>query len=83
MTILLDVSVDVGLARASSRGPLDRLEAEVREFHERVRAGYLEMAKADPGRWVRVDGEGSTEAVAQRVAAAAEERGLIGKHAVS
>jgi hypothetical protein len=30
-----------------------------------------------------VDGEGSTEAVAQRVAAAAEERGLIGKHAVS
>ena len=83
VTILLDVSVEVGLARASSRGPLDRLEAEVREFHERVRAGYLEMSKADPARWVRVDGEGSTEAVAQRVAAAAEERGLIGKHAVS
>jgi dTMP kinase len=83
VTILLDVSVEVGLARASSRGPLDRLEAEVREFHERVRAGYLEMAKAEPARWVRVDGEGSTEAVAQRVTAAAEERGLIGKHAVS
>ena len=83
VTILLDVSVDVGLARASSRGPLDRLEAEVREFHERVRAGYLEMASAEPERWVRVNGEGSTEAVAQRVASAAEERGLIGKHAVS
>jgi len=79
----LDVSVDVGLARASSRGSLDRLESEVREFHDRVRAGYLEMARAEPERWVRVDGEGSTEAVAQRVAAAAEERGLIGKHAVS
>jgi dTMP kinase len=83
VTILLDVSVDVGLARASSRGALDRLESEVREFHERVRAGYLEMAGAEPERWVRVDGEGSTEAVAARVAAAAEERGLIGKHAVS
>jgi len=83
VTILLDVSVDVGLARASSRGSLDRLESEVREFHDRVRAGYLEMARAEPERWVRVDGEGSTEAVAARVAAAAEERGLIGKHAVS
>ena len=83
VTILLDVSVDVGLARASSRGSLDRLESEVREFHDRVRAGYLEMARAEPQRWVRVDGEGSTEAVAARVAAVAEERGLIGKHAVS
>ena len=83
VTILLDVSVDVGLARASSRGSLDRLESEVREFHDRVRAGYLEMARAEPDRWVRVDGEGSTDAVAARVAAAAEERGLIGRHAVS
>jgi dTMP kinase len=83
VTILLDVSVDVGLARASSRGPLDRLETEVREFHDRVRAGYLEMAAAEPARWVRVDGEGPAEDVAQRVAAAAEERGLIGRHAVS
>jgi dTMP kinase len=83
VTILLDVSVDVGLARASSRGALDRLESEVREFHERVRDGYLEMARAEPDRWLRVDGEGSTDEVALRVAAAAEERGLIGKHAVS
>jgi dTMP kinase len=83
VTILLDVSVDIGLARASSRGPLDRVEAEVREFHERVRAGYLEMARAEPERWARVDGEGPAEEVAQRVAAAAEERGLIGRHAVS
>src|SRR4029079_4428842 len=83
VTILLDVSVDVGLARASSRGALDRLESEgpafprrvsldrlecdVRDFQERVRAGYIEMARAEPERWVRVDGEGSTDAVAARV----------------
>jgi dTMP kinase len=80
LTILLDVPVDVGLARASSRAPRDRLEAEVREFHDRVRAGYLEMARADR-RWVLVDAEGEPDAVAARVAAAAGSRGVVG-HAV-
>jgi dTMP kinase len=82
LTILLDVPVDVGLARARSRGPHDRLEAELREFHDRVRAGYLEMAAAEPARWVRLDGEGPAEEVARRVAAAAEARGVLGRHAV-
>ena len=82
LTILLDVPVEVGLARAGRRGPQDRLEAERREFHEKVRAGYLEMAAAEPARWVRVSGEGQTEDVARRVLAAAEARGLAGRHAV-
>jgi dTMP kinase len=76
------VSVDVGLARAGTRGPHDRLEAEVREFHDRVRAGYLEMAAAEPSRWVVVDGEGEAEDVSGRVAAAVEARGVLGGHAV-
>jgi dTMP kinase len=82
LTILLDLPVEAGLARAGRRGPHDRLEAEVREFHERVRAGYLEMARAEPGRWVSVDAEGEPDDVARRVAAAAEARGLVGRHAV-
>lgn len=82
LTILLDVPVDVGLARAGRRGPHDRLEAEVREFHDRVRAGYLAMAAAEPSRWVRLDGEGEAEEVARRVADAAEARGVVGRHAV-
>ena len=82
LTILLDVPVDVGLARAGARGPHDRLEAEVRAFHDRVRTGYLEMAAADPARWVRLSGEGDAEEVARRVAAAAETRGVLGRHAV-
>jgi dTMP kinase len=82
LTVLLDVPVDVGLARAGRRGPHDRLEAEVREFHDRVRAGYLAMAAAEPRRWVVLDGEGEAEEVARRVAAAAEARGVVGRHAV-
>jgi dTMP kinase len=82
VTILLDVPVEVGLGRAGKRGPHDRLEAEVAEFHERVRSGYLEMAAAEPSRWLRVDAEGDPEDVAARVATAVEARGVFGRHAV-
>src|SRR5215469_4409420 len=46
-TLLLDLPVSVGLARARAReaGPTDRFEAETVAFFERVRAGYLELAR--------------------------------------
>jgi dTMP kinase len=76
LTIFLDVPVDAGLARVAKRGNHDRLESEVREFHERVRNGYLEMIAREPRRWVRVDGAASADEVAGQVRAAAENRGL-------
>ncbi|HUG53945.1 MAG TPA: dTMP kinase [Vicinamibacteria bacterium] len=82
LTILLDLPVEVGLARAGRRGPWDRLEAEVLDFHERVRVGYLEMAAAEPARWVHVDADGQADDVARRVLDAAASRGLVGHHAV-
>lgn len=76
LTIFLDVPVDAGLARVGKRGRPDRLESEVREFHERVRDGYLEMIAREPQRWIRVDGAASEDEVAKQVRAAAESRGL-------
>ncbi len=72
LVVLLDVSPQTGLDRraAGSAEELTRWEDESRfdlAFHTRVREGYLEMAAADPDRWVVVDGSGSVEAVAEEV----------------
>ncbi|MGH9223666.1 MAG: dTMP kinase [Acidimicrobiales bacterium] len=71
LVVLLDVPLDVALARvtAGSTAP-DRMEAEDRTFHERVATGYQWLAAADPVRWVVVDGTGEVEKVAARVAEA-------------
>ncbi len=55
LTVLFDVPVEVGLARKSD-AETTRFEAHFdRAYHERVRAGYLALAAADPGRWIIVD----------------------------
>lgn len=55
LTILLDVPVDTGMARAGQRGALDRIESQEHAFFERVREGYLAQARAAPGRYRVVD----------------------------
>lgn len=50
LTILLDVSPEVGLQRAAGRGGPDRFEQEKIDFHQKVRAKYLEIAQANPHR---------------------------------
>jgi dTMP kinase len=73
LTLLIDVPVDTGLARASSRngtdGP-DRFESEQRAFFERVRATYLERAQAEPARFRVIDGSRSIDAVTGAIEAA-------------
>ena len=53
LIIFLDIPVNQGLAR---KGRRDRFEREEIAFHQRVRSGYLEMAKEDPERWMVIDG---------------------------
>lgn len=55
MTLLLDAPVDVGMARASKRGALDRFEQERQAFFERVRSGYLQQARQHPHRFAVID----------------------------
>ena len=55
LTLLLDVPVEVGLARAGKRGALDRFEQEQVGFFERVRQCYLGMAREHTGRYRVVD----------------------------
>ena len=45
----------------------NRFEDEARSFHENVRAVYLELARVDPARWVRVDAASAPDAVAEEV----------------
>jgi dTMP kinase len=55
LTLLLDVPVAVGLARAGKRGALDRFEQEQVEFFERVRTAYLDMAREHALRYRVID----------------------------
>jgi len=66
-TLLLDLPVAAGLARARARGAADRFEMERQEFFERVRAAYLQRAARDPQRVRIIDARPE----AARVAAAA------------
>ncbi len=63
LTILLDLDIDLGLRRKKKADEWNRLDAYTVEFHERVRAGYLELAKKEPERWVIVDASQPWEAV--------------------
>ena len=53
LTILLDLPPTAGLGRRARSA--DRLEAEPTEFHERVRAGFLALAQAEPERYLMLD----------------------------
>ncbi len=55
LTLLLDAPVEIGLARASARGTLDRIEQEKQSFFERVRLGYHRQMERDPQRFALIN----------------------------
>ncbi|HSP37894.1 MAG TPA: dTMP kinase [Frankiaceae bacterium] len=77
LTVLLDLPVDEGMARARARGrasgmETDRMEAETREFHERIRKGFLRLVAEDSPRYALVNAAQSPDDVAAAVRRAVE-----------
>jgi dTMP kinase len=69
LTLCLDLPVAEGFRRKQNRGQAerDRLEQEQIAFHERVREGYLALAKAEPDRWMILDAGRSATEVQQEI----------------
>ena len=76
LTFCLDLPVMEGFRRKQDGGlgSPDRLEQERLEFHERVRQGYLTLARAEPDRWAIVDAARATEEVQKEIRARVAER---------
>lgn len=73
LSILLDLPVTQGMARARGRGPSDRIEVEGLEFFERIRHSYRARAEAEPERWRRVDASQDIEQVLAALSAVLDE----------
>ena len=76
LTVLIDIPVELGLSRvlARSNGTRDRIESAPLEFHKRLQAGYLEMAKREPERFIVIDGTAEHDAVLAKIWEAVETR---------
>lgn len=78
LVVLLDVEPKTGLSRVASRNTgTDRLEAESVAFHERVRYAFLDLAAADPKRYLVLDASRSVEEINRQVVRRVEE--MLGK----
>jgi dTMP kinase len=79
ITLLIDVDIDTSLARARRRNDHasaneSRIDEEARDFHERVRRGYMKLAAKEPNRFIVIDGMHSIGDVAARIHEAMENR---------
>ena len=74
LTVILDLPVEIGLARAAARSAADRFERLDRDFHEKLRQGFRRIAADNPIRCVLVDASGDPQSVHRTVAAAVEQR---------
>jgi len=75
LTLLLDLPVEVGLARAAERrGNETRYEDMEQTFHERIRLGFRDMAAAEPSRFAVIDASADLDTVQGRIEAAVVDR---------
>jgi dTMP kinase len=79
LTLILDIPVEEGLARAKSREQAegsseDRYERMDKEFHQRLRDGFLDIARRNPERCVVIDAAGDPETVQAEIKAVVGQR---------
>lgn len=75
LTLVLDLPIEIGLARAARRrGTETRYESLPADFHARVRTGFLDIARQYPERCAVIDASGDLEATAAAIARAVAER---------
>jgi dTMP kinase len=75
LTLILDLPVETGFARIAARpGGVDRFERLDREFHKRLRQGFLDIAAQEPQRCAVIDAAGDAAAVHRAILAAVNER---------
>ncbi len=74
LTILLDASPERLAARVTQRGAVDRMEGEAKAFHDRVRDGYLQLAKRHPERIQVLNADTPVDALHQQVMALVQSR---------
>lgn len=72
ITIYLDISVEEGLQRkvsanSAGQGELNRMDRLALEFHQRVRSGYLDMAQAEPDRWLVINASAPVDTVQAKI----------------
>lgn len=67
LTLVFDLPIEVGLARAAARGRLDRFEQEGHAFFEAVRQAYLQRAAQHPQRYSLLDAGQPLEAVQRAI----------------
>ena len=69
LTVLLDVSVEVGMARIEARAAKDRIELEEREFFERVRSVFIRRSETFPERIKLIDASGAVNDIHSKIRA--------------
>jgi dTMP kinase len=74
LTVILDLPVETGLARADARSAADRFERLDRDFHEKLRQGFRQIAAERPTRCILIDASGDPQTVHSAVIAAVEQR---------
>jgi dTMP kinase len=72
LTLLIDIDLETSMARARRRNERtgsseSRIDEESAAFHERVRQGYLALAKSEPERFIVIDGRATVADVALRI----------------